>query len=181
MKIEDGSGTGKIAKVNDRNRLDVSSASFSEAHLVAAVDAQTYTWTTSFSAATGNEVIYIKNTSKTKLLIIDNITVSAVNASLVELFEATGTASGTSITAKNTNLTSGNSADATALGEASVTGLTIGDRIDLARLAANGRAVIELQDVLVLGLNDAITLTYTGSTGLVDVRVLGYYDDVKSI
>jgi hypothetical protein len=181
MKVEDGIGSGKLAKVNSRNRLDISSATFSESHLVAALDAETYLWTTSFSAATGNEIIYIKNNSKTKLLVIDKVTVNGVNAGLFELFQVTGTASGTSITGKNSNLTSGNSADATALGEASVTGLTIGDRIDLARIPANGRATMELQDVLLLGFNDAIAITYTGSTGIVDAIVTGYYETLDGI
>jgi hypothetical protein len=144
-------------------------------------DAQTYIWNTSFSAATGNEVIYIKNTSKTKLLVIDKITVNSVNAGLFELYSATGTASGTTITGVNTNRTSGNSAEASALGEASVTGLTIGDRIDIARVPANGRATMELQDVLILGLDDAITITYTGSTGIVDLIVTGYYDTLGGL
>lgn len=181
MKIEDGAGSGKLTKVNARNRLDTSSAVFAEAHLVAAADAQTYLWSTSFSAATGNEVLYIQNDSKTKLLVIDSISVSAVNASLFELSVVSGTASGTTITAVNSNLTSGNVADATALADASITGLTIGNRLTLARVAANGQVSIDLKDVLLLGFNDAIALTYTGATGLIDVTVLGYYDTVGEI
>lgn len=181
MKINDGTGSNREAKVNIRNRVDVSAAIFKESHLVSAIDASTYLWTTSFSAATGNEIIYIKNTSKTKLLVIDKVTVNSVNAGLFELFQVTGTAAGTSITGKNANLTSGNTAEATALGEASVTGLTIGDRIDLARTAANGRATMELDDVLIMGLNDAIAITYTGSTGIVDAIITGYYDVIEGI
>lgn len=181
MKIEDGIGSGKLVGVTAGNRLEVSSATFSESHLVAAKKAQTYIWTSSFSTATGEEVIYIKNNSKTSLLVIDKATVNSVNAGFFELFEVTGTAAGTSITGANTNLTSGNEADATALGEASVTGLTIGKRIDLARTAANGRATMELQDVLILGLNDAIAITYTGSTGITDTIVTGYYETVEDL
>jgi len=181
MKIEDGAGSGKLAIVNSRNRLDVSSSTISESSFVAAKEAQTYIWTTSFSAATGNEVMYIKNTSKTKLLVIDKVTVNAVNASLFELYQVTGTAAGTSITGKNTNLTSGNEADATALGEAAVTGLTLGGRIDLARVPANGRTTMELNDVLILGLNDAIAVEYTGSTGLVDLIITGYYEIAEGL
>ena len=47
----------------------------------------------------------------------------------------------------------------------------------MARVAANGRATMDLQDVLILGQNDAITLTYTGSTGIVDVIITGYFED----
>ena len=175
MKIQDGAGSGKITKVNQRNRLDVSSATFSESHLIAAEDAATFIWTTSWDADNTEEVIYLKNDSKTKSLVIDKVTVNSVNTGLFELFSVTGTASGTTITGVNTNRTSGNVADATALGEAEVTGLTIGDRIDLARVPANGRATMELQDVLILGLGDAIAVTYTGADGIVDIIITGYY------
>jgi hypothetical protein len=126
-------------------------------------------------------VIYIKNTSLTQILIIDKVTVSAVNTGLFELFQVTGTAAGTGITGKNSNLTSGNEAAAVAFGDASVTGLTIGGRIDLARVPATGRATMELQDVLIMGLNDAIAVTYTGGTGIVDLIVTGYYENSGEI
>jgi hypothetical protein len=181
MKIEDGIGSGRLTAVNTRNRLDVSSATFTEHHLVAVKDAQTYTWTTSWSAATGNEVIYLKNDSKTKLLIIHKIQASSVNAGLIELYTCSGTAGGTTITGVNSNLTSGNTPDATSYGDAAVTGLTLNSRIDLARTSANGRVTLELDDTLILGLNDAIAIQYTGSTGLVDVTITGYYDTVEGI
>lgn len=180
MKIEDGTGNGQLSKVNNRKRLDVSAATFSESRLIAASDAQTYIWTSAFSADTGEEVIYIKNTSKDKVLIIDKVTVNAVLASLFELYTATGAATGTSITGVNTNLTSGNSADATALGNAEVVSATPGSRIDMARIPANGRATMELNDVLILGFNDAITVTYTGSTGIVDLIITGYYENPEN-
>ena len=176
MKIRDGAGSGKEAKVNAKNRLDVTSATLSQRALTSVADGLTFTWTTSFSAATGNEVIYIKNTSKDKLLFIDKVTMNSVNACLFELFQVTGTASGTPITGKNTNLTSSNVAAVESFGEAAVTGLTLGDRIDLARLGANGRTDMNLEDILILGFNSAVALEYTGSTGLVDIIVTGYFE-----
>ena len=177
LSIKDGTGKGYTAKVNKRNKLEVEAAIFSESRLVAKDDAETYLWTSSFSANTGEEVIYVKNTSKTKVLIIDKVTVNGVLTGLFELHIATGTVGGTVITGANSNLTSGNVADATSYGDAAVTGLTIGNRIDLARIPANGRATMELNDVLILGQNNAITVTYTGSTSIVDLIVTGYYQD----
>jgi hypothetical protein len=176
MKIEDGAGTGKFAKVNAKKRLDTTSSTLSQRALVSAEDGETYHWTTSFSAATGNEVMYIKNLSKTKLLFIDKVTMNSVNAGLFELHVATGTPGGTTITGTNVNLTSSKVADVTSYADAAVTGLTLGARIDLARTAANGRVDMNLEDVLILGLNDAIALEYTGSTGLVDVTIEGYFE-----
>jgi hypothetical protein len=176
MKIEDGSGTGKVAKVNAKQRLDVTASTLNQRALVSALDGQTYVWTTSFSAATGNEVIYIKNNSKTKLLFIDKIIMSSVNAGLFELYVATGTPGGTTITGANVNLTSNNVADVAAYGEAAVTGLTLGSRLSIVRTAANGSGTMDLQDILILGFDTAITLEYTGSTGLVDVSIEGYFE-----
>ena len=92
MKIEDGGGNGKLAKVNDKQRLDVSAATFSEAHLVSALDGQAYTWTSSYSAGTGEEIIYIKNNSKTKKLVIESVEVGGVPTGFFEIHEATETA-----------------------------------------------------------------------------------------
>lgn len=176
MKIEGGTGNGKFAAVNEKNRLDVSAATFSESHLKA-VEGDTYIWSTSWSASTGNEIIYIKNTSKTKFLVIESMHVGGVNTGLFELYEVSGTAAGTALTGKNTNLGSAAVADATAFGEAAVTGLTLGDRIALVRTPANTTHEVDLHDVVILGLNDAVAIQYTGSTGVVDAFVIGYYED----
>lgn len=181
MKIEDGGGSGKLAKVNSRRRLDVSAANVSESAYIAAAEAETYIWTGSYSTNTGDEIMYIKNNSSSKLLVIDKVTVNSVNAGFFELFDVSGTAAGTIVTGKNTNLTSGNVADATSYGDASVTGLTIGDRIDLARTAANGRTDMKLNDVLILGQNNAIAVTYTGSTGLTDIIITGYFEVLEGL
>jgi hypothetical protein len=175
MKIEGGTGNGKFAAVNENNRLDVSAATFSESHLKA-TKGETYIWSTSWSASTGNEVLYIKNTSKTKTLVLESIQVGGVLTGLFELYEVTGTAAGTTLTGKNTNLGSAAAADAAAFGDAAVTGLTLGDRIALARTPATTSYELDLHDTVILGLNDAVAIQYTGSTGIVDIAALGYYE-----
>ena len=177
IEIEDGRGSGRRAGVDEEYRLEVHSVSYSESSDVARFKGATYLWTSSYSAGTGNEVIYIKNTSTTQNLIIDKATVNSVLTGLFELNVAAGTAGGTTITGANSNLTSGNAASASSYGNASVTGITPGTRLDMARVAANGRATMELNDILILGLNDAVSITYTGSTGIVDIIITGYYLD----
>jgi len=176
MKVDDGGGSGRSAIVTAKQRLATSAATLNQRALVSVKDGQTYTWTTSWSADTGEDVIYIQNTSKDKLLFIDKVTVNAVLTALFELYVATGTAAGTALTGVNTNLTSNNVAAANAFGGAEVTGTTDGARIDLARIPALGRADMELEDILILGFNDAISLKYTGGTGIVDVIVTGYFE-----
>ena len=47
----------------------------------------------------------------------------------------------------------------------------------MARISATGRATMELNDVLILGQNQAIAVKYTGSTAIVDVIITGYYKE----
>lgn len=175
MFIQDGTGSGQLAKVNDQNRLAVSASIFPKASLVARESAGTYTWTSSYSATSGDEIIYIKNTSKTQDLVLHHIICGCVNTATFGVFQVTGTASGTTITGTNTNLTSSLDADATSYGDAAVTGLTIGDRVHFRRVGANDSKAIDTQDAVILGLNDAIAVTYTGSTGVADIEIMGYY------
>ena len=105
IKIDDGGGSGRSAVVDKNQHLETSATTSSESHFVALHKGQTYIWTSSYSASTGNEVIYIKNDSKNQYLIIDKVTVNSVLTGLFELYSATGTSSGTTITGANTNFT----------------------------------------------------------------------------
>lgn len=174
--IEDARGKGYKASVSVTNRLNVSAKTAQRSFYINRDDGECYNVTTSFSAATGNEVIYIKNDSKTKKMYIDLARVGGVNTGLFEVFEVTGTAAGTEITPKNLNLASSQTADATAYGDASVTGLTIGDRIAMVRVPANSSADIPFESTVILGLTDAIAITYTGSTGIVDALIRFWYE-----
>ena len=59
-----------------------------------------------------------------------------------------------------------------------MTGVTpaVADRIYLCRNAANSRSVINVKDELILGQDDAIVVTYTGSTGIQDIEVTGFFE-----
>lgn len=181
MKIRDGAGSGFEAKVNIKQRLDVAAASFPEAHLVSALDGQCYVWTSSWSSATGLETIYIKNDSKTKKLIISHITVGCVTTGTFELYTATGVAAGTPITGVNMNRSSNNVAAVTAYGAASVTGITPGERLGFVRCPATDTKELPTLDSLVLGFNDAITITWTGSTSITDANIIGYFETEDAI
>lgn len=176
IKIQDGKGSGRLAEVNEKQKLAVAAESSPRAYYVAHDDGECYSWTSSYSATSGDEIIYIKNTSQDKDLHIDLIRFSSVNTALFEVFEVSGTASGTTITGKNTNLSSGNVADCTSLGNAAVTGISIGDRITLVRGAANSSHTINLENTLILGFGDAIAVTYTGSSGIADIAIRGFFE-----
>jgi len=180
--IKDGTGTSnKPVKVTSRNSINASCANYSESRLISAQDGETYKWNTSWSADTGEMVAYIKCDSTTHRLVIDRVTVGGVLTGFFELFQVTGTAAGTAMAGKNMNLTAGNTANATGFGHAQVTGLTEAGRIDLARVPALGRVDMEIDDTLILGQNHAIALKYTGSTGIVDVIITGYFIPIAEL
>lgn len=177
MKIEDGKGTGKKAGVTEDQRLQTSARASTRSYYASRDDGQVYTWTSTYSATSGDEILYIKNDSTTKFLYIDHITVSAAaGAWTMTLAEVSGTAAGTTVTGKNLNLRSGNVADSTALGNASVTGLTIGNTMDISAGVAGESHRIDLNGTVILGLNDAIAITFTGTNGTATAVAFGYFE-----
>lgn len=165
------------AKTSLDGRLNVSSRSDSRTYYNSRDLGKTFVWTSSFSAATGNHIIYIKNTSTIDKLYIKHISIGGVSSGLFELFEAeSGTVVGTPIEGVNMNrIKHGKNATSTSCGDAVVTGIVNGERLAMKRVPANSTLDIHV-DALVLGQNDAIIIRYTGSTGIVDASILGFYD-----
>ena len=64
--IEDARGLGYKASVSKTNRLNVSSKIARRAFYINRDEANCYSVTSSFSAATGNEIVYIKIHPKQK-------------------------------------------------------------------------------------------------------------------
>ncbi len=175
--IQDGGNANPAAQTSLDGRLNVSSRSDSRAYYNSRDLEQTYFWTSSYSATTGDEIIYIKNTSPTLNLYIKSVVVGGVLTGLFEVIHVhDGTATGTTITGKNPNLTSGNAAAATAFGNAAVTGTLTGERIAIIRTIATDSLSIEIHDTLILGQNDEIAVTYTGGTSIVNVEIVVFFD-----
>ena len=177
--IENGGSDGGFKAVVTRTgRLNVSARANPRIFYISRGDGQAFTWTSAFSADTGEEVIYIKNTSDTLNLYIDRITVGGLLAAVWTVFHVTGgTAAGGTITGKNLNLTSGTVAAATALGNVEVTGTLTGETLYTARSSATNSKDVDIADAIALGKNDELAITYVGSTGLIEVTVTGFYDD----
>jgi len=176
MRIEDGKGAGHFAGVNNNNRLLTQSISASYDFFVSTDDAETYSWNSTYSPASGDEVIYIKNTHTTKNLHLDIVRLGAANTAVWTVFRVgSGTAAGTTITGTNYNLSSSNTARVTSLGNASVTGSLSGAVLAYARNAATNFVLLDFLGALILGQNDAIAITYTGTSGVAEVTVRGYF------
>jgi hypothetical protein len=178
LKVQDGKGSGRLAGVSLNNRLETSSRASHRSFYVSRDEGQSYTWTSTYSAATTNEVLYIKNTSKTLKLYLDSIDCNQVGGVIGAFIikEVTGTAAGTAITGTNTNLVSGNVAPVTALGNASVTGTTDAATISTIGVEQYAHNNILFPATIILGLNDAIAVEFTGSTGVVNVTMHGWFE-----
>ena len=179
LRIEDGKGSGKEAGVDDRNRLMASVVTSNRAAIVAKEDELCFNVAfTDASAAAGNYVAYIQNTSTTRELVIDKIRVSAANAATWLLHAVTGTGSGTAETPINTNRSSGKSAEATCLAD-NITGLTSAGEMQVIRTPANSAAALNVDDTIRLGPDDAIAVEYdAGTTGAAGCTMRFYYEDI---
>ena len=183
MKIEDGKGKNGDMSVSAAQRGNVSSKSNLRIFYVSRDDQQAYNAIMpTFSAAAGEYVFYLKNTSTTRNLFVQHIEFHGVQAVHWKVWEVTGTAAGGStITPANLNLSSGLSAEAICMGGgATITGLTTVKQIGTHRTEATGEGEMRYDDALIMGPGKAIMIEYdTGTTGLCEIEVFFHYEDLN--
>jgi len=168
--------SGNLADVDDDDRLKVKAVSSTDIEFASEDKGKAFSWSSSYAATGGDEVLYIKNTSQTEKLIISEVIIAASAACTFTLFEvSSGTAAGTVVTGQNLNLGSGNSASASAFGNASVTGTLTGNALSFGSVPASSGITLDLKSSLVLGQNNEIAIT-ASATSTVYVTVLGYFD-----
>lgn len=180
--IQDGTGLGRFAKVNENQRLHVDA----ETQLVSAVQSlkgETYnTISHDATAAAGTYIFYFKNDSTTNAFFVNLLRVGGVSSILWKLWSVTGTAAGgNALTPSNMNLSSGKVATATARGDDSITGLTTAVELATVRSIANTSVNIPFDDTLILGQGDAIALeadTVSG-TDVAECLMRGYYKEIS--
>lgn len=173
----DTSGSIQIVHGSD-GRLNVSSRSDERIYYNSRDKQQTYLWHSLDSgAAAGEYIIYIKNTSTDKDLIIKEIILSpGVDMSFI-ITTVTGTPSSASITGFNLNRNSGNDAAAVAHGNAAVDNLTPVQTLRTEQVLALTTADIELHDAFRLGQNDAIAIEEdVNGGGTLAVSIIGYFE-----
>jgi len=182
MKIQDGKGKNGDASVSSVQRLNVSAKTRDRLFYISRDDQQAFNAVMpSFSAAAGEYVFYLKNTSSSKNLMLHTIEYHSVQAVHWKVFQVTGTAAaGTVITPTNLNLGSGRTAEATCMGGgATITGLTIGNQIGTHRTQATGEAGMDWGEGLILAPNTAIVLEYdTGTTGLCEIDCIFHFEAI---
>jgi len=181
MQIEDGVGRGFLVSVSESHRLNVSAKTAPRPFYIARDDGRAFALDSIVaSAAAGNIVLYLKNTSDTRNMFVDVICVSALNAALWKLSDATGTAAGGSVLVPG-NLNRGSSllAEVDSRGDGSVTGTASSARLGAVRSAASSSAEFTFGGSLILVPNQAIQVEYdAGTTGAAEVAAVFHYEDV---
>jgi len=171
IQILDGSGSGRLAKVDSQNRL-VTASTPTEAEIGNAA-----LWNSTYSATGGEEVLYIQNKESSRKLHITQMVISSSVASLWTLFQVTSAtaAGGTALPYVNPNDDFGVTRAHNSFGNASVTGSLSGDTIIVGSI---GVALIDysydFKGSVILGNDDAIGLTLT-TTGVPQVHLEGFW------
>ena len=184
MKLQDGTGSGKFAGVTTDNRLQVDARTFSEVHDKSINEAQVYMFSTGAFiniTTTGAEtgVLYLKNTSSTKFLILSSIRTCGDVIQKVTFYKnptgGTLISGATAGQTTNLNLSSSNTADVVnyrgANGSTITGGTWLGQHINHV-----GHSTLETKDAIVLGKNSSFAIAFEVATsGDVCAAIEGYY------
>lgn len=179
MKIESGTGNGEYAKVGDGFRLFTRSHTLSVEGAASrngdAYFANSTDTANTLTTATGNtyNILYLKNTSSTKNMIIEKVLSSADTEAGVVVWKKNMTLG--SVSAENThtpvnlNYSSGKSAEVTAYnwdetGTTGIGGLSGGTTIK-SFITGVGFTVHPIDGAMVLANGDSITIQYVNGTG----------------
>lgn len=178
VQVTDGL-SGESASISPTgNRLNVSSRSDERIYYISRDNGDAYSVTTIDTAAAGEYNFYFKNISTTQNFYVTAFTLGSAVLAIFKIARVTGTASGTAISPTNLNTTSGHIADATALGNAAVTGLTEDAIIDVVSVTADDSKEVTFHDALVIGQGEAIAVEYdTGAGGTMHATMFGFFDE----
>lgn len=193
--IQDGTGKGTSALVNEQNELLVKAIVVSAEAIVASRDGQAYFANTTDTAdtltlATGNtyNLLYLSNKSATKELVIQRLIVSSDTAGVVLTYirnPVLGTVSANNIHEPvNNNFSSGNKANALChnwdeTGTVGIGGLTGGTIIE-ATILPVGATEIRIDGSLVLEQGNSILIHIDNNTGgdaEVECGIRFYFDN----
>jgi len=181
MNIEDGTGSGHRARVNDDNELEVRATTVSRAEWENHNNQRAFSMFFSQAAANSaaNECLgYLKNTDDGDL-IINEIAIHATAADIIYVAKVTGTAAaGSSITPVNMHIGSGKTASVTTMQHTAITGLTNAGRLLSFYMAANAFIVRSPKATIVLEKNSAIGIyTTTNQANTLNVNLHFHFEN----
>lgn len=176
MIIEDGTGQGNAAGVNDDGQLKVLSSMQSRMAYVSATDRMGFIWYSTYACQSGDVVLYIKNTDPERELSLNTLVAGGTGNQVwrLEKVLTVGTVSGVVITPVNTVLGSGKLPLTTAYGNAAVAGISSTVVMVGYYTMAGASDAFDAQGSVVVRANDQICLR-SGTSGTVHVFVTGFY------
>lgn len=151
----------------------------SEAEHISATQSEAFIWASTFATGgTDIEALTIQNDHATKALIIQKIWVAAADAAVYTVGNVTsGTPAGTTVTPTCLNREQVKTAQATAFGNAAVTGsVVVGNLWTIPVLADAPPFDIETEGAILLGKDDIFGISCSAST-TVYLSILGYFAD----
>jgi len=181
MKIEDGKGKNGDMSVSVTQRGNVSAKTAPRPMYAGRDDGLSYSAIYHFTAAAGEHVAYLKNTSETRNMFIGDISFGGVQSVLWKGFFVTGTAAaGESVTPIPTNKSKNIAAAAEAMaGDTAITGLTEAGEFTTRRSPANDTNEENFDGTVILGPGDAIAIEYdAGTSGIGEVDIHFHYEDI---
>jgi len=178
MQIEDGTGTGKKAKVTSDNKLRTYTTIESEISFESEVNGQSFSWSNAtYNYTALDTILLVKNTSTTLDLIINSILCSGdAETEVIVHCPTCTTPTGTAVTGVNLNRKSARVAEATA--KANETTNSQANVISRFRINGNSTEITNGTGSIVLGKNDCIAVDYTTVGTACNVTILGYFHTV---
>lgn len=180
VRVEDGGGKNGSATVSNNQRLDVSARTASRDYYESRDNGSVYTVNmTDPGGQTTEDLLWLKNTSTTQDIVIDNIYIGslAVSEWVLKFVTDPTAATGTVITPTNLNANSSKSAAASCRGGAAgVANLTDGATISILRVGVGITSVFNFGEAIRLGQDDAIALELTTTAADGEITILFHFD-----
>ena len=145
----------------------------------ASAQGKAFAWSSTYTTAGAESVLYIKNTSASSNMELHSIILGSSANTIFTLYQATGTAAGTAITGANLNLGSTKSAEASSYGNAAVTGLTNGNVLSRIRILANYSDRFDFEGSIIVPPNTAVVL---GVSALItfEATIYGHFNSLET-
>ncbi len=162
----------KAKPVTSTNRRLNTNALTTTEEITRALAGDLYTWTVDYSAGSGHNALYLRNSSTSQQLFIRAVDVNSKIKTAFRLFFSDGTGSGTPVTGVNWGPTISGTADAVAFQAAADVGTLL--KIGCVRVPAWSHDDFPIDSALVLDEDQAIVVV-NEATSEICVTIRGFY------
>jgi len=184
MQIDDGTGTGRKAKVNLDNYLHVSAVSESRICHNSEKHSNSYSWTAvSADIDAGDTALYLVNDSTTKNLCITKIYMWADVSTQFKIHCPAYVlpAGGSLVTGNNLNRTSPKAAESTARADETANVFAAGNVVQTVRNNEVGSdqfgVEVSFEGALILGYHQSVAVDIIAEPAAFECTIFGYFED----